>query len=314
MKFFCIICVVLLVAMPRAATFAQPPSPKLSERFNSALTRSLENGGPNSAQRTAGFHEFMKAQRQLLLARKQSTPIESFRLRGAGKASLVAALEKDPTLAEAYTMLAELELTSALQNVSEALAFTELAVRANPENFGGHRLQARILTRTSRITEPAFDRNIGLKAISAWKQVVRLDPQNAEGWAFLSKLYEVTGEPEQHIESLRKWTSTPTPFEVGFYRAVMGRESDLTPEYASIQLAAALINRDKADEAVDILTRILIDDPENKSALDLAAKAVDNEPKASLEKIAGKLRLALSSNPGNAALVMLVKKIDSSRM
>jgi predicted Zn-dependent protease len=94
----------------------------------------------------------------------------------------------------------------------------------------------------------------------------------------------------------------------------MGREIELTPEAASIDLATALIKRNKAEEAVDILTLILIDNPENRKALDLVATAVDTEPKPSRDKIAEKLKSALSSNPGNAALALLVEKIKTSQM
>ena len=247
-------------------------------------------------------------------AARQTTLVENIELRNAAKSTLIGALENDPTLAEAYTMLAELELTSQTQNVSEALAFTHLATRANPANFGGHVLQARIYTRTSRLTDQNFDRNLGIKAIAAWKQVVKLDPRNAEAWAFLGKLYQLTGEPEQQIEALTKWTGSAASIDAGFYRALMGRDAELTPEAASIELANALVKRNRTEEAVDILTRLLIDDPENIKAAKLAAETIDAEPKANLDKIAGKLRSALSANPGNTALAMLVAKIGSSRM
>lgn len=314
MKYFLTISLLGLLQLTAIGQLPVSTSP-LSERLTRALDRSqTESNRSDSARRTVAVSGLLKAQRQIWSAARQSTFVENVELRNAAKTTLISALESDPTLAEAYTMLAELELTSQSQNVPEALAFTGLAIRSNPENYGGHRLQARILTRTSSFNRPTFDRNIGLRAIAAWKQVVRLDPLNAEAWAFLSKLYEATNEPDQQLAALRKWTGSPAPLDSGFYRAVIGREAELTPEAASIDLATALIKRSLAEEAVDILTLIIIDNPDNRKALDLVSKAVDSEPKPSRDKIGEKLRSALSSNPGNAALILLVEKIKLSQM
>lgn len=310
----------LSLALLQSAVSAQPTElvhstvPTLSEKFADALSRALEKDTIGVSRRTAAFADFMKAQRQLWSASRQRTMVESVELRNAGKTSLIAALEKDPRLSEAYTMLAELELTSQSQNVSEALALAELATRANPANFGGHRLRSRILTRLAGITDESFDRNAGTKAIAAWKQTAKLDPMNAEAWAFLSRLYEVTNEPDLQIEALQKWTGASVSLDAGFYRAVMGPEAELTPEAASMGLAAVLIKRDRAEEAIEILTRILIDDPKNRKAAKLAADTIDSKPTPALDRIARKLRTALSSNPGNEALILLVAKISSSRM
>jgi tetratricopeptide (TPR) repeat protein len=306
MKYFRLTLMLMFVASLSFTAAAQQP--KLSEKFIAALDRA-KNNETDLARRTAALAGLLKAQRQLWSAARQSTLVENTELRNAAKATLIRTLENDPTLAEAYTMLAELELTSQSQNVSEALAFTQLATRSNPANFGGHVIQARIYTRTSGITGQTFDRDLGSKAIAAWKEVVKLDPLNAEAWAFLGHIYQVTGEPDQQIEALRNWTGSPVSSDAGFYRAVMGRDAELTPEAASFELAAALLKRKRTEEAVDILTRLLIDDPENTRAARLAAETIDSEPKATLDKIAGKLRSALSENPGNAALILLVEKL-----
>lgn len=317
MKYFLLTFVFAFVSLLHVTASAQQPvgspAPRLSEKFTAAFSR-VKNSDTDQIRRTAALAGLLKAQRQMWSAGRQSTLVENIELRNAAKSTLIGALENDPTLAEAYTMLAELELTSQSQNVAEALAFTDLATRSNPANFGGHVLQARIYTRTSRITEQNFDRNLGIKAIAAWTQVVKLDPQNAEAWAFLAKLYQLTGEPERQIEALTRWTGSAVSIDPGFYRALMGRDAELTPEAASIELANALVKRNRSEEAVDILTRLLIDDPENTKAAKLAAKIIDAEPKANLDRIAKKLQFALSTNPGNAALVLLVAKISFSRM
>ncbi len=305
--------IVLLQCTISAQPPVASPLPVLSEKLTRALNRTLENGDPDSARRTAALTDLLKAQRHLWTADRQQTLVENVELRNAAKTTLITALDKDPTLAEAYTMLAELELTSQSQNVSEALAFTELATRANPANFGGLRLKARILTRLTKMTEADVDRNLVVKAISAWNQVVKLDPLNAEALAFLSRLYEANGEPEQQIAALQKWTGAPVPAENGFYRAVMGRDAELTPETASLTLAAVLIKNGRTEEAIDIVIRILIDDPDNRQAARIATGAIDSAPKAGREKIAEKLRSALSSNPGNKALISLVERISLSR-
>src|SRR6058998_3303903 len=108
------------------------------------------------------------------------------------RASIQKALEFDPALAEGYTALAEISVNPSIQpnDIDEAIALASIAVRLNADNFGAHRLLARLYTFKSSLNNGKLDPDLAAQAIVEWKAVARLDPRNAEAWAFLSEFYD----------------------------------------------------------------------------------------------------------------------------
>ena len=128
---------------------------------------------------------------------------------------------------------------------------------------------ARLYTVKSRLNNGTLDADMAAKAIDEWKQITRLDPRNAEGWAFLSAFSDAKDQTADEIEYLKKWISSASPLDVQFYGRIMGSDAALTPENASIKLGRALLKTGKKAEAVETLSVLLADDPENGEAIDL---------------------------------------------
>lgn len=149
------------------------------------------------------------------------------------KEALQKAIELNPTLSEAYTTLAE------LSDIEEATMLSTIAVKINPDNYGAHKLLARIYTIRNKINTPVLDATYTDKAINEWKEIARLDPRNAEAWAFLSKFYERTNKVEENIAALKKWMASSSALETFFYRRLLGVQEDLSPESAGVKLGVA---------------------------------------------------------------------------
>src|SRR5262249_18512944 len=144
------------------------------------------------------------------------------------------------------------------------------------------------------------------KAISEWKEVARLDPRNAEAWAFLSELYNETGKPNERIETLRRWLASSTPLDRQFYQSVMRGQDDLSPESASRKLAPALLKAGRAKEAVEVLSQLIADEPEDTEAVEQLREALETaDPKTAAIAIDA-LEQAVYANPGSLPLLNLL--------
>ena len=60
---------------------------------------------------------------------------------------------------------------------------------------------------------------------------------------FLNEFYGKTNKPDERIEALKKWLAAVAPIDTRFYRAIIGKQADLSPEYASLELGEALIQK-----------------------------------------------------------------------
>ncbi|MEG7759724.1 hypothetical protein, partial [Listeria monocytogenes] len=90
------------------------------------------------------------------------------------------AVELNPNLAEGYTALAELAITMQPSDVDEAIMLASIATKLDPNNFGGHRIMARLYIFKSGLSGGVANPVFTQKAIAEWKEVARLDPRNAE--------------------------------------------------------------------------------------------------------------------------------------
>ena len=225
------------------------------------------------------------------------------------KESFQKALELDPNLSEAYTALAELMYKSPPNDFDEAIRLANKAVEVNPDNFGGHQIVGRLQTHESMVNRGVINRPRAEKAILGWKEVVRLDPRNAEAFAFLSELYGGLKMPKEQIEALRSWLSSAQPVDQSFFRAIF-RQEDLSPDSAAVKLGAALLKHGEIREAVEMLSRAVSDNPNDDVAIELLSRAVDSADEKTAETAIDALQQATFANPGNTGLISLLADIQ----
>lgn len=292
---------------PRAIQPQPTPGPKLSEIFAINLASAPKPDDLPRERREQAYTKMLEGQRYILTGnrlRSNSGIANAMRL---ARQALQKAVELNPYLAEGYTALAELAITMPPGDVDEAIDLATMATRLEPNNFGGHKILARLYTYKSRLgAGNALDRTFADKAIASWKEITRLDPRNAEGWAFLAEFYERTGANDLQLDALRKWVSSATPIETQFYRRVIGEQEDLRPEGGSLKLAAALIRADKMREAVEVLNPVVADSPDNDRAVALMRAAITASDAATATIAIESLQQASYANPESLLLVDLL--------
>ncbi len=224
--------------------------------------------------------------------------------------SLQRAVELDPTLAEAYTALAELAKFVPPYNIEDAIALAAVAVKINVNNFGGHLILAQLYSFKSQLNRGTLDANQTAKAIFEWREVIRLDSRNAEAHAFLSEFYGRTGKQSEKIVELRNWIASAPPISNGFYGRIFSGES-LAPESASLKLGAALTKAGQMREAVELLSLAVADEPDNQEAVDLLSAALQTADESASAVAVESLKQAVYANPDNTALIVLLAKVQS---
>lgn len=293
-------------------SFAQnPSSPKLSEVLAKNAEQTRQATEISREQREQAYVKLLEGQRyiwNMSRLRSQAGAANGERL---AKQSLRKAVELNPTLAEGYTALAELALTAPPNDLEEAILLANIAVKIDKNNFGGHRILARLYTIKSRLNGGALDAAFAAKAISEWKEIARLDPRSAEAFAFLSEFYGKTNKPAERIDSLKKWLAAAAPLEVRFYRTIMGAQEDLVPEAASVKLGEALIESGETREAVEILSRAVADEPDNLRAIELLREAIGAADGNSAATAIQALQQAAFANPDNISLINLLAQVQA---
>ena len=309
-----VICLALVAFS--SAGFGQLPigaSPKTSD----ILSKRLENFDASKElpidSRRQAYAKLMEAQRFMWEAgRQRSQAAVASNVRSA-RESLMAALDADPGLSEGYTLLAETWVNpNVLPNdIDEAIALSELGVRLNKNNFGAHRLLARLYTFKSHLNGDTLDQANAEKAIAEWKEIARLDPRNAEAWAFLSALYGATKRPNDRIDALKKWQASATPLDPQFYQSIMRGQDGLSPENAGKKLGTALIEAGRMREAIEVLSQMVADDPEDEQSVEELRDALASADNKTAAVAIESLRQAMYANPGNLSLVRLLAEIEA---
>ncbi len=286
-----------------------PPKPMSSD--NSSLTNNLQNQSQDRKvsreKRAEAYQKLLEGHRYLLNVRDLNDNLKISAARLA-KNALQKAVELEPNLAEAYTTMAELALITPPQgNLEEALLLARIATKLDKNNFGGHRILARLNTIKSNLGRGNLNSEAADVSIYEWKEIARLDPRNAEAWAFLSEFYEAQNEQELQINALKNWVSSATPLDVGFFGRVMEREKiQLTVEDATLKLGAVLLKSGDSQEALEFLSRSIADDPGNLLAIELFKQSLEGADKNSLLSAIDALRQAVFVNSKNESLVQLL--------
>lgn len=235
------------------------------------------------------------------------------------KQAFLEAVQLNPDLAEGYTALAEIALYEQPPDYDEAISYASSAIKVNPDNFGARRILAGVYSIRSGLNSGRYNEDFAKKAKSEWLEVTRLDPRNAEAWAFLSAFYEREDNQEKRIEALRQWLSSVSPIEARFYRMVFGNMADLSPEVASLKLADALVKTNRLEEAVEILSRLVTNQPENTEAVELLREVLSVADVKLITRAISALEQAVLLEPKNFSLVEVLvesqihtKKADSA--
>jgi len=286
------------------------PEPQM---LSNVLAAKLRLGGSkrevSTEVRGKAYAKLLEGQRFIWLAgnirraRGQAAYQEYVR---AARSAFIAAVEIDPFLAEAYTALAELSLTTPPSDLDEALKLAQLSTSIDKDNFGARRIEARLLTFKSGIANDNLDPVLTQRAIEAWKYIAKLDPRNAEAWAFLSEFYGKTGKEAERIESLKKWLASSVPIDSQFYQRISGGRDSLAPENASMKLSEAYIKSGKITDAIDILSQVISDDPDNGEAVELLRQAIASGKGTHTAAAIQALQIAVFANPDNQALGTLL--------
>ncbi len=295
---------------PMVRTATPTPSPKLSETLSKNLENVSKTGEISRERREQSYAKLLEGQRYIWNMSRQREQGMSSSVRTA-KQALQKAVELNPNMAEGYTALAELVLSSPPNDINEALSLANLAVKIDRNNFGGHRILSRLYTIKSGLNEGKLEESSTQKAIIAWKEITRLDPRNAEAWAFLSEFYKRTNKNDERITALQNWLSSANPIETRFYRTILGSQENLSPEAATIKLGEALYDAGRIQESVEVLNQAVADDPENAEGIGLLEKALEKADDKTAATAIQTLQQAIYANPDNISLVMLLAKVQS---
>lgn len=305
---------VVITATPKPTVRLATPTPTPTAKLSETLARNLENQSKNGEIsrefREQAYAKLLEGQRYLWGMSRQRGQTSSSGVRLA-KQAFQKAVELNPVLAEGYTALAELALTTPPGDMNEAIALALLAVKIDKNNFGGHRILSRLYTIKSGLNDGNLDPSNTERAIIAWKEIARLDPRNAEAWAFLSEFYKRTNKTEDRITALKNWQSSAVPVETRFYRTVLGTQENLSPDGATSKLGEALFDAGRIPESVAILNQALSDDPENQQTIEMLGKALEKADPPTAASAVQTLQQAIYANPENISLVMLLAKVQS---
>lgn len=308
-----------LVSMLTSISAAQPETPRPKspetttiERLRAARQQYDPSRPVSLEKRSAAFAKLLEGQRFLWLvnnARRSRTQSMSSQNALRARTAFVQAVELDPSLAEAYFAIAELSITIPPGDIDSAIEIAGMAIDVDKDNFSAHRLLARLFTFKSGLGIGSLDPTFTPRAIEEWQTVVRLDPRNAEGWAFLSEFYERQGKTEERISALRKWVSAASPLDSQFYQRVTGGRRNLSPETATALLGEALIQTGRTREAIETLSPLVADDPDNEGAIGLLREAIVSAKPADLAAAKDGLRQAVAADPSNLALTRLLADV-----
>lgn len=317
MKIKSLIAVAAFIVSSSPNIFAQISESNLIP--HSLQTKTSETFAENSARQTSEVSRERRAQAyaKLLEGQRYIWLITSRRIRSEAamnanvklaRQALQKAVELDPNLAEGYTALAFLSKNPS--GIEDSIMLANIAVKIDPNNFGAHQILAQLYTVKSGLNTDAWDSNFAQKAATEWSEIARLDPRNAEAFAFLSEFYAKTTRKDERITALKNWLAANAPYSDGFYGRVFQGES-LAPQAATVKLGQALLEARQTREAVEILSRAVAEEPENTQAIELLSSAIGSADNNSVNAAVQSLQQAAFASPENPALVLLLAQVQS---
>lgn len=290
-----------LISAQTAPPKPSPTPPAANTKTNGEAVKTLS---VSRERRQQAYQKMLEGQKYLWsLSRQRSKENVAANLRMA-KLAFQAAVELDPTLSEGYTALAE---TAA--NNDEALMFAGIAAKISPDNFGSHQIAAKVYTIKSRFDQPKLNPDFSENAVKEWLAITRLDPRNAEGWAFLSEFYLRGGKLDEAVKALKKWRAAATPNDPEFYKRMTNNQ--LSPETAGLKLASVQFEKGDLRDAIETASTLIADAPDNVEALELLRQSVETADGESLKIAEQALQQAIYANPANESLITLYAEVKA---
>lgn len=263
---------------------------------------------PASRQkREQAYAKLLAGQRFLLDLRRGEGGADAAPTVRLAKQAFQDAVQLDPTLAEAYTALAEIALFYPPRNIDEAVKQARVAISVNRNNFGAHQLLSRIYALKSGLSSKELDRANAELAVAALQEVARLSPNDAEAWALLGEMYLALGRTDEAIKALTRWSVAPAADDPRFFQTITGGR-ELTPDAAAARLGEALIRAGRAREAVAAIRRALSLDPQNAAYEELLGRAVEASGADDAATIA-ELRSMVAADPQSTATTTLLARV-----
>ena len=225
----------------------------------------------------------------------------------SAQSALKEAGELDPTLAEAHTALAEIAFFF-LDDLATAEREANAAAQIDHDNFGAHRLLARVYSIKAGLDEDKVDRAAVDRAIKELQEVIRLDANDPEALALLGEFYQITGRTNEAIDAFKRWAAAPPAVDVRFYQIItQGR--DLTPDAAAARLGEALLRAGRTAEALGAIRNALAAAPDNVRYLQLLSQAISagGADSGAMDD----LKRMVLTNPANAAAVSLLAQTQA---
>ena len=257
-------------------------------------------------RRAAAYAKLLEGQRYMWLLDRMRPQSASYgttvRL---ARLALQKSVELNPNLDESYTALAELNLRSNSIQLEDTIRLATIAKNINPDNFGARRLLSRVYTMKSGLYGDSFDKLQAEKAVAELKEVVRLDPRNAEAWALLGDFYNHNKQESEEINALKNRISAVPPVDIRFYYSITGKR-DLSPADASARLAELSLKAGKVGEAISIINQIISDEPDNPQYIELLRSAITAGSTEDAKKAIDGLQQAVFAAPDNFDLIELL--------
>lgn len=264
-----------------------------------------QDAATTSTRRAQAYAKLLKGQRYILELRQGGNTEE---LVGLARQTFQEAVALDPGLAEAHTLLAEIAFYYPPMDLELAGREAANATRIDPDNYGAHRILSRMYSLKSGIREGNFNRTFVDLAIQELKEVVRLDKNNAEGWALLGEFYNATGRTAPAMEAWNRWAEVPASTDTRFFQYLTGRE--LGTDAANARRGEALLSAGRTTEALAAIRRAIALDPENKGHADLLAQAI--EAGGIDDKVAiPELERMVAADPANISTAQLLARVQS---
>jgi tetratricopeptide (TPR) repeat protein len=251
-------------------------------------------------RRAMSYAKLLEGQRYYEAVRSGALPVNY--LQRAQEAFQKSA-EFDPTFAEAHTAVAEISFL--LDDFAQAEREGQAAARANPDNYGAHRVLSRVYAVRSGLQESKVDRAIADKAVAELREVIRVRPRDPEARALLAEFYLAAGREKEGIEALREWATLPASADGRFYQVMTGRE--LSPDAANARLGEVLLHAGRAEEAVAAIRGAIAIEPDNPSYIQLLGEALEAGGAAD-QNVIGVLRSVVAQNPQNHAAVQMLAR------
>ena len=227
---------------------------------------------------------------------------------GLAQQAFQQAATLDPTLAEAHTALAELAFFFT-QDFDLAAREASLATSIDRNNFGAHRLLARVHAIKSGVWVDDIDKTFVEKAIAELREVVRLDPTNAEGLALLGEMYFATGRMNEAIDAWTRWSAVPAATDSRIFQ-IITKGRDLSPDAAAARLGEAFMAAGRTSDAIASIRRAITLNPENKEYTELLGKALEAGG-GDDNTIIAELQRMVATDPGNTSTLRLLARVQA---